>query len=196
MPAGRRGWVRSARFDSPLDVDDVPEFHAARLMLLLGICGEGRTHLLRGRTKLAKLDFFVRYPTFLESALRTLRGRGRTHVRYAAGDEDVEAAMVRYHYGPWDQRYYDLLAMLTARGLLRIGGGPVETYSLTDPGAAIAAGLAADPAFAPIVRRCEAARDGLAWMTGTQLKEFVYSSFADEVANREHGQLIVDDGAR
>ncbi len=46
----------------PLTADQITEFHAARLMLLLHLCGV--KNRIEGLTKLAKLDFFVRYPAF------------------------------------------------------------------------------------------------------------------------------------
>ena len=50
----------------PLAADDIVEFHAARLLLLMEICGvKGR---IDGLTKMAKLDFFSRYPDFFEVA--------------------------------------------------------------------------------------------------------------------------------
>jgi hypothetical protein len=51
----------------PLSADDIVEFHAARLLLLLSVCGvAGR---IDGLTKMAKLDFFARYPDFSWRAL-------------------------------------------------------------------------------------------------------------------------------
>jgi hypothetical protein len=50
----------------PLAADDILEFHAARLLLLLEVCGTaGR---IDGLTKMAKLDFFNRYPDFFAAA--------------------------------------------------------------------------------------------------------------------------------
>lgn len=85
-----------------LAADDIVEFHAARLLLLLSVCGvSGR---IDGLTKMAKLDFFARYPHFFEVAraaagpLHALDAPSRTE-----SDEAVEAAMVRHHYGPLGQ---------------------------------------------------------------------------------------------
>jgi hypothetical protein len=178
------------RFDRPLDSDDIPEFHAARLLILLRICGEGRTGLIRGRTKLAKLDFFVRYPAFLEAAARKRRDLGTNLPDYRAGNEGVEASMVRYRFGPWDHRYYNLIALLQARDLIRIGAGPVETYSLTPQGQTVVQQLREDPVFAPIVERCQVAAATFEGLTGTQLKDFVYETFIDEVAKLPQGRVI------
>src|SRR6188768_3489489 len=83
--------------------DEVLEFHAARLILLLRLCGTANR--IDGLTKLAKLDFFVRYPKFFE---RAVGGR--------AAMASTESSMVRFHYGPWDRRYYHVLSFLEGGG--------------------------------------------------------------------------------
>jgi hypothetical protein len=50
----------------PLIADDILEFHAARVLLLIAICGTNDA--ISSLTKLAKLDFFVRYPDFFLAA--------------------------------------------------------------------------------------------------------------------------------
>lgn len=44
------------------DPDDAVDFHASRLLLLLNLCGTNPGPGIEGRTKFAKLDFFLRYP--------------------------------------------------------------------------------------------------------------------------------------
>jgi hypothetical protein len=48
---------------APLAADDIVEFHAARLLLLLSLCGTAGH--IDGLTKLAKLDFFCAISRFL-----------------------------------------------------------------------------------------------------------------------------------
>jgi hypothetical protein len=86
----------------PLSADDIVEFHAARLLLLLSVCGvAGR---IDGLTKMAKLDFFARYPDFFEVARAASTPTGSdTGIRTDEADLAVESAMVRHHYGPWDK---------------------------------------------------------------------------------------------
>src|SRR6266851_5060715 len=122
------------RFDVPFDVDDVVAFHAARLLVLIRLVGNPATGLLYGRTKLTKLDFFIRYPTFLVRAISILRAEKRTTVDYEAGADGVEATMIRYRYGPWDPRMTDYLGYLSSRQLIKVAGQRVETYSLTPLG--------------------------------------------------------------
>jgi hypothetical protein len=50
----------------PLSADNIVEFHAARILLLISLCGT--SNRIDGLTKMAKLDFFVRYPNFFAVA--------------------------------------------------------------------------------------------------------------------------------
>ena len=60
----------------PLAADDILEFHAARLLLLIHVCGTaGR---IDGLTKMAKLDFFTRYPDFFDAARAAIEPDAQT----------------------------------------------------------------------------------------------------------------------
>jgi hypothetical protein len=91
-------------------LEEDTNFHMARLLILLKACG-GRNgeQTVAGLTKLAKLDFLLRYPTYLE---RALSAKGKKTVKAQVTDSDrssIESAMVRFKYGPWDFRYRRLL---------------------------------------------------------------------------------------
>src|SRR6266487_3413996 len=87
----------------------------ARLLLLISAFTRP-THGLQGRTKLAKLDFLLRYPEFFR---RALAARGRPIPDAPEPEENnIERRMVRYRYGPWDPAYFALLGSLLARGLI------------------------------------------------------------------------------
>jgi hypothetical protein len=95
----------------PLAADNIVEFHAARLLLLVSLCGTANR--IDGLTKMAKLDFFVRYPDFFAVAKKDQTPVPQDH-------EAVESAMVRHHYGPWDKRYYHILAYLESKQLIEL----------------------------------------------------------------------------
>ena len=80
----------------PIIAEDLVEFHAARLLLLFNICGINNQ--IDGLTKMAKLDFFVRYPEFFEEVTAHLGLKSPTTM------STRESGMVRFHYGPWDKR--------------------------------------------------------------------------------------------
>jgi len=175
----------------PLAADDVVEFHAARLLLLLSLCGtSGR---IDGLTKLAKLDFFARYPDFFaaaKAATETKAAKQQTPVPSASGDA-VESAMVRHHYGPWDKRYYHVLAHLEAKGLIQVSkGGRAYRIVLTDPGRERATLLAGRPSFEELAARMRDLKKTFGGRSGTSLKNLVYQLFDEEVGRRSLGQVI------
>jgi hypothetical protein len=165
------------------DPDDSLDFHAARLLILILRCGEGNRHSIEGRTKLAKLDFFVRYPVFLERALSVFEPNAERRKIPPARDAEIEAPMIRYRYGPWDPRYRQFLAFLEARQLIRITRAKVERVSLTSAGRDFARKITDKPSFAPIMQRCDAMVGNLASLSGTQLKDLIYELFPTEVGD-------------
>lgn len=187
--ASRRQHRARNRFDTPLDPEEIAAFHAARILLLLLYCGRGPRHTIRGRTKLAKLDFFVRYPRFLERAAAELQP-DRPGDRQV-DPEAVEARMIRYRFGPWDHRYHDVLGSLEARGLIRVSRAATsDAFELSGEGLGAARQLADNPVYGPVIDRCTLTNELLGDMTGTQLKEFVYRNFVDEVARISSESVI------
>jgi len=89
----------------------------ARLLLLINAF-TSNTKSLEGRTKLAKLDFLLRYPHFLVRAL-SIRRPNLTAEIAPQEQMNIENRMIRYCYGPWDPAYYAILGRLIGRGLVQ-----------------------------------------------------------------------------
>ena len=168
---------------SPLLADDVLEFHAARLLLLFRLCGvKGRLDSL---TKMAKLDFFVRYAQFFAEVCRRL-GADSPVV-----DDAVEAPMVRYHYGPWDRRYYHVLGYLEARRLIEVNPhGNAFCLALTDAGRVLADALGSQSSYATLCEHMRHVKKVLGRRSGSALKRLIYEAFDEEVARRSLGEVI------
>lgn len=174
----------------PLAADDVVEFHAARLLLLLSICGvAGR---IDGLTKMAKLDFFVRYPDFFDAARAAVTPASpSTGHAQAEADDAVESAMVRHHYGPWDKRYYHVLAYLEAKRLITVSKeGNSFRIMLTDLGRERAKLLLTRSSFAPLAERMREVKKTFGNKNGTFLKNLIYRLFDQEVGKRPMGEVI------
>jgi hypothetical protein len=187
MSLNRLG-ARPASF--PLLADDIIEFHTARLLLLLSVCGV--SDRIDDLTKMAKLDFFARYPNFFEVARATSRGANGTNPSdRTESDDTVESAMVRHHYGPWDKRYYHVLPHLEAKRLITVTKeGNTYRLALTDLGRDRAKALAARPSFAPIVERMREVKKTFGTRSGTYLKNLIYRLFDAEVGRRPLGEEI------
>jgi hypothetical protein len=166
----------------PLSADNIVEFHAARILLLISLCGTGNR--IDGLTKMAKLDFFVRYPDFFAAA----KSEGSQDTK----DKDsVESAMVRHHYGPWDKRYYHVLAYLESKQLIEIVKKK-NSYqmTLTSSGKEKAAALAKKPSFASLVDRMKAVKKEFGSKSGSTLKRLIYQLFGEEVGKKPLGEII------
>jgi hypothetical protein len=102
------------------DLENNDDLHEGRLLVLLSIfVGRKGKNTINGLTKLAKLDFLLRYPVFLERALRKLNHS--VAVDIAEHERiSVESTMVRYRYGPWDFRYRRFINLLVAKGLVTV----------------------------------------------------------------------------
>jgi hypothetical protein len=172
QPAGR-----------PLIADDLLEFHASRLLLLCMYCG--KRNRIEGLTKLAKLDFFVRYPQFFDQAAAHQGGEERSAAR------SVESSMVRHHYGPWDKRYYRVLPYLESCGLLDVQKKKnTYEFQLTVDGVAAAKQLAASTAFAELIEQMKQVKAMFGDQAGSTLKRLIYEVFDQEVAQKSLGEVI------
>lgn len=174
----------------PLSADDVIEFHLARLLLLLRLCGTaGRIDSL---TKMAKLDFFARYPDFFSVAkAAVLKEQNETERLSRSATHTVESAMVRHHYGPWDNRYYQVLSVLEAKGLIVVAKeGKSYRITLTDLGNDRARALSTKSSFADLVVRMKDIKKTFGPMNGNRIKELIYRLFDSEVGQRARGEVI------
>lgn len=171
--------------------DDLVEFHAARIILLLRYCGKKdrakQQYKIDGLTKLAKLDFFVRYPEFFRRAVQYLN-KGDLIGEHKGG---IESRMIRFHYGPWDERYYQVLPFLESRGLISIEkSGSQYTFHLTELGEDIATKLSADDDYVDLQSNITDVYKVLGNFIGSKLKELVYSLFNEEVAEKKFKDII------
>jgi len=171
-------------------------YHAARLLILIRFAGRPRKDPailpgVEGRTLLAKLDFFLRYPEYLKRASE-ITGVPIENPAIINFDEtnSVESRMIRYLYGPWDDIYYPVLAYLVGKKLIVIGKKKnTEIFQLSPRGNEISEQLALTTEFAEISSRADFISKVFSKYNGNTLKEFIYKNFPD-VVNRKIGEVI------
>lgn len=169
--------------------------HLMRLLILLRCADKrGRTPKpVEGITKLAKLDFLLRYPVYLERALIQL-GKSTADLNLLPRERTtVETKMIRFRYGPWDGRYRRWLTLLASRGLLRVSmkGRRIE-IGLTEEGRVLADDLSGQTIFADLADRGTIVMKSVGDMSGTRLKDFVYE-IVPEITGMKWGQEIAAD---
>ena len=171
-------------------------YHQARVLLLVQAVAadSGHARKLDGLTKLAKLDFLVRYPALASTVLDNLPdAEPRMHLSddEVAAPTEVEDPMTRYKYGPWDDRYYPVVGALVSRGLLRYVKGRRGSVALapTPAGKALATEQTQDPLWQTTADRCAAIAEASAGLTGNAVKELIYARLAD-LMDRPHREVI------
>jgi hypothetical protein len=155
--------------------------HLGRLLILLRAAGgqEG-TRPVAGITKLAKMDFLLRYPNGLARVLRAT-GRDAASADIKPHERDsIETKMVRFRYGPWDARYRRWIGLLVARGLgSTYVSGRTVYVRLTDRGREIADQLGELEDFGDLRRRGQLVTKVVGQMSATRLKDFIYEQFPE-----------------
>ena len=181
--------------DLALVRDDLA-YHQARVLLLVTAvaAAQGHSGKVDGLTKLAKLDFLLRYPALAPSVLDRLDPADpRLHLSDddRADPANAEAPMIRYKYGPWDDRYYPVIGALVSRGLLRYARGRRGSVALapTPPDGRSPGSSAAASEWNEIADRSSAIADASSGLTGNALKDLIYNRLA-ALMDRPHRETI------
>ncbi len=170
-------------------------YHSARLLLLISYCGSPESSpKIKGRTLLAKLDFFIRYPAYLDKAAYKQTGK---HLDELTGQilkeeekNNVETRMIRYRYGPWDNLYYQILIYLISKDLINIEiQKEVELFGLTDTGKQIVESLSNSRVFEQTILRAKVLKKIFPRWNGSSVKNFIYENFP-EIVSLPLGQEI------
>lgn len=175
------------------EAENADGLHLARLLVVLRSAdkrGRKAPKPVEGITKLAKLDFLLRYPVYLERALVALNKSPKDAAVLPRERTTVETKMIRFRYGPWDGRYRRWLSLLSARGLvtLSLSGRKIE-IGLTEHGRAVADQLASRPAFEDFAMRSAVVISAVGAMSATKLKDFVYE-IVPEITDMKWGTEI------
>jgi hypothetical protein len=161
-------------------LDRDQQSHLARILLLLHVFDDPQKGAsVEGITKLAKLDFLLRYPTYFERAMKA-RNVGPEKVQLQDYErKTVEAEMVRYRFGPWDHRYRQFLNVLTGLGLVNIETtGNTVLIALTLKGKDRASQLAESHVYQPLLKRAELLKKYLN-LRPTEIMKFIYKTFPE-----------------
>ncbi|MBT8167593.1 hypothetical protein [Falsiruegeria litorea] len=166
-------------FELVSSLDKNEDIHLARILVLLKAFQREDEPALVGITKLAKLDFLLRYPACFETAM-IARKVSPKNLRVAEFEHaTIEASMVRYRYGPWDHRYRKFLNLLAARGLITLAvDGRTVVIDLTNQGTMLAQKFSESHEFEDVTFRAGMLRKHLD-LGATRLMEFIYEEFPE-----------------
>ncbi len=172
------------------DIENSDEFHLSRLLLLLQACGKKSNKPVDGIMKLAKLDFLLRYPNCLVRVLKELK---KDSLAESIGEEErntIEARMIRFRFGPWDDRYRKWISLLVAKRLAQtyLEGRTVKVV-LTEKGLELAKSLGERAEFSDLSARSKIISTIVGNYNATKLKDFIYKVFP-EITTMKWGEEI------
>jgi hypothetical protein len=170
-----------------LEADD--SLHLGRLLILVDVfAGRRGDQTIDGITKLAKLDFLLRYPSYLERALLARKAPEAAAQVEEFERNSIEAKMVRYKFGPWDHRYRRFLNTLVGKGFVEVKDGRPVVIRLTPKGRKAAEQLLMQAEYKSTQHRANLLKQHLN-LGGRNLMEFIYRTFP-EVASLRLGETI------
>ncbi len=172
------------------DIENSDDFHLSRLLLLLRACGKRSNKPVDGIMKLAKLDFLLRYPNCLVRVLKELN-KGDLAANISEEERNtIEARMIRFRFGPWDERYRRWIGLLVAKRLaLTYVEGRTVKVVLTDSGLELAESLGQKEEFQNLAARSKIVSTAFGSYNATKLKDFVYKVFP-EITTMKWGEEI------
>jgi hypothetical protein len=153
------------------------DYHVARVLILVAAFSTGAKGRLDGLTKLAKLDFLLRYPSYLERVLHE-RGKPLSPALRPSPEERLalESAMIRYKYGPWDSRYYPVIGRLIGQALVEpVKGRGSVALRVTGSGREVVEAFSST-GWRVVIGRSHALKRGLD-LSGANLQKLIYSTF-------------------
>ena len=172
------------------DIEQSDDFHVARITLLLKAASGKSDKPINGIMKLAKLDFLLRYPNCLVRVLEAL-GREKLTEQIPADERNtIEARMIRFRFGPWDDRYRRWIGILVAKGLADTYlQGKTVNVKLTPAGHEVAEKLAELDEFKPLAKKSKLVVTAVGAYPPTKLKNFIYEVFP-EIVDMQWGKHI------
>jgi hypothetical protein len=179
-----------------MDLESDPVLHASRLLILLNTFRDKDQQRIKGLTKVVKLDFLLRYPVYLEQALKVRDAQSAVSSLNIKEYErkSVESTMIRYLYGPWDHRYRSFINYLVAKGLVEVEADTKPRQKtifvgLTSKGIELATQLECSKDFEDIVIRSRILKRHFD-KNAMWLERFIYDHFP-EITSLKMGETIV-----
>lgn len=166
------------------------ELHLVRLLFLLGEADKRVSKTIEGITKLAKLDFLLRYPNCLERMLVALNKNVNQAEVKPYERTSIESKMIRFRYGPWDDRYRRWIGLLVSKGLaVTFIKGRTINIGLTDAGRQFLDTIGQVEEFSDLKRRSNIIYKTVGSKTAMRIKDLIYEVFP-EIISLKWGQGI------
>lgn len=159
------------------------DLHMMRVLMLVAISAKWNgKRKIKGITKLAKMDFLLRYPNCLNIAIEK-EGKYLSQFDVEIKDHEkdtIESKMIRFRYGPWDGRYRRWISLLKAKGFLDVyTEGRTVIVESTELGQKFVEDLYESESYKDQYLRAAAIVKTFGGFSATKLMEFIYETFPE-----------------
>ena len=163
----------------------------SRLLILFDSYSQKRNDdYIIGTTKVVKLDFLLRYPTILEKALQTKKQIVKSINVKELERDLVESTMIRYKFGPWDDRYWSILSTMESLGVIEIVKvNEVTSFKITETGKHIVNQLKNIEIFNDYFKRSKIVNSNFGSLTARGLVKKIYE-LRPELRTMKFGEEI------
>jgi hypothetical protein len=122
--------MSASLIEKVIKLENSDELHCVRLLILIYTLTGKKDGTTIYITKLAKLDFILRYPVVLDKALSLLNIIKKSSINEAQRNS-IESEMLAFSYSPWSSNFRRLLVLLSSRNLIvwRTSGRQIELSS-------------------------------------------------------------------
>ncbi|MCP4179175.1 MAG: hypothetical protein GY756_15555 [bacterium] len=172
-----------------LKAEKSSNYHIIRLLILLSSLKDGKS--IAGLTKLAKLDFLLRYPNCLERALNKINYQKNIQISQIEKNT-IETTMIKYNYGPWDKRYRFWISIMQAKDLISVfTKGKTVYISINDNGRKLVSDLYKKPVFATYFERSNVIIKKFNSLSSKKMLELIYDVFPELSTMRSGEEIII-----
>jgi hypothetical protein len=172
--------------------NEIQELHLVRLLFLLNEASKRKAKkgCIDGITKLAKLDFLLRYPNCLERALTEVKANTDKANIKEYEKTTIESKMIRFKYGPWDPRYRKWIGILYSKNLAyTFLEGRTVYVGITEEGKSLIEKMSDDILFEDLNTRSSLLFKKFGTYSSTKIKDFIYQVFP-EIEKMKWGEKI------
>lgn len=162
------------------NIETNDDLHLGRILILLkAFAGQKQNRAIDGLDKLAELDFFLRYPVYLE---RALPARGTSSDKADIKDyerQSIEANTAYYSYKPWSVEYRRFISLLVAKDLVSLDFEKnIIKVTLSKKGIEVANSLSKKESYFIIEKRASILKQNFN-LTSRNLITFIYENFPE-----------------
>jgi hypothetical protein len=110
-----------------INIDSDDTNNIVRMLILLDtFAGRKKNGKVQGITKLAILDFLLKYPAALDKVLEKQEREGNKAINkkrvilQSYEINSIDARMMKFNFAPWDLKYRRIVSILKAKDLIQI----------------------------------------------------------------------------